>query len=108
MEDVSAAIASMHADIVVTDGEGVPANPGHPMPRGGSVYARMGGAYPVALFCDRLIDALLGDKSVRIEIDESQRTMASLKYLFTELVPLRLRGAGHANSEMYDVLTFSV
>jgi hypothetical protein len=49
------------------------------------LYARLGGVYPISLFCDRLVDALVGDTSVRITLD-AERTMVSLKYLFTELV----------------------
>ena len=85
VDDVRAVIASMQADCVVADGEAVPPNPGHPAPAGDSLYARLGGAYPVALFCDRLVDALLSDRTVKIPLD-AKRNEASLKYLFTELV----------------------
>ena len=40
---------------------------------------------PISLFCDRLVDALLSDRTVKIQLD-AKRSSASLKYLFTELV----------------------
>ena len=45
---------------------------------GNNLYARLGGVYPISLFCDRLVDALVGDTSVRITLD-AERTMVSLK-----------------------------
>ena len=83
--DVTAVIESMRADCIIQDGEHPPDNPGHKVPPGDSLYARCGGVYPLALVCDRLVDALLSDATVKIQVD-GERTMASLKYLFTELV----------------------
>ena len=74
----------MRAACTLADGEIAPPNPGHPAPPGRSLYARLGGVYPLALFADRVVDALLSDESVQIAMSE-QRTVASLKYLFTEL-----------------------
>ena len=74
----------MRADCTIADGEAAPRNPGKPAPPGDSLYARLGGVYPIALFADRLVDALLSDTSVSIKLSK-HRTMASLKYLFTEL-----------------------
>lgn len=85
MDDVTAVVISMRDDCIIQDGETVPDNPGKTVPPGDSLYARAGGLYPLALMCDRLIDALLSDTSVQIKVD-GERTMASLKYLFTELV----------------------
>merc|ERR1719456_589942 len=76
----------MEVDCTVTDGETVPQDPGKTPPPGNSLYARLGGVYPIALFCDRLVDALVGDTGVHITLDATERTMVSLKYLFTELV----------------------
>ena len=86
MDDVTAVIASMQADCTLGEGEEAPPNPGRAAPAGYSLYARCGGAYPLALFADRLVDALLGDPSVNIRLDGKDRSMPSLKYLFTELV----------------------
>ena len=86
VKDVAAVISSLEANCIVTDGEAVPANPGHLVPPGDALYARLGGVYPISLFCDRLVDALLTDTNVKIPVDETKRTMPSLKYLFTELV----------------------
>ena len=52
--------------------------------RQGTLYTRLGGVYPISLFCDRVVDALL-ESSSDLPIDE-KRSSASLKYLFTELV----------------------
>merc|ERR1719502_2064959 len=51
-----------------------------------SLYERLGGLYPIALFVDRLIDALLADPRVAIPVDGQRRNEASMKYLFTEVV----------------------
>ena len=83
--DIVAVIASMRPECVLEAGQRRPPNPGHPPPNGNSLYASLGGVYPIALFCDRLVDALLAERTVQIPLDE-RRTMASLKYLFTELV----------------------
>ena len=61
VDDVTAVIASMQADCTLGEGEEAPPNPGRAAPAGDSLYARCGGAYPLALFADRLVDALLGD-----------------------------------------------
>jgi len=64
----------------------VPPNPGAFRPSGPSLYARVGGVYPIALFVDRLIDAILEDPRIEIPRDGHKRNEASLKYLFTEVV----------------------
>jgi len=79
-------VLSFEFDCVVQQGENVPANPGPSVPRGSSTYARCGGAYPIALFVDRLVDALLQDERVAIPVDGQKRNDASLKYLFTEVM----------------------
>lgn len=84
IEEVVTWVESFRSDCVVEPGEEVPANPGHPGPAGDSLYARLGGVYPICLFTDRLVDALIADERVRIPVDE-QRNEASLKYFFTEL-----------------------
>ena len=50
----------------------------------GTLYTRLGGVYPISLFCDRVVDALL-EYSSDLPLD-AKRSSASLKYLFTELV----------------------
>ena len=85
MSDLINVISSMRADCVLAHGERMPRNPGHPAPPGRTLYARLGGVYPISLFCDRLVDALLSDRTANIRLD-AKRTSASLKYLFTELV----------------------
>ena len=75
VDDVTAVIASMRADCTIADGEAAPRNPGKPAPKGKSLYARLGGVYPIALFADRLVDALLSDRTVRIPLGTSGRTV---------------------------------
>jgi hemoglobin len=84
--DLNALMYSMEWDCVVQPGERVPANPGPAQPRGNSLYARIGGVYPIALFVDRLVDALLQNEEVKIPCDGRKRNDVSLKYLFTELI----------------------
>jgi len=84
--DLNALMISMEDDCVIQPGERAPPNPGPARHRGSSIYARCGGVYPLALFADRLVDALLQDDRVRIPHDEQKRTEVSLKYLFTEMV----------------------
>jgi hemoglobin len=84
--DLNALMISMEFDCVVQDDEVAPPNPGPAMPRGNSLYARCGGVYPISLFVDRLVDALIQDERVRIPCDGQKRNEASLKYLFTEVM----------------------
>jgi hemoglobin len=84
--DLNALMISMEYDCVVQPGERVPPNPGPSQSRGNSLYARCGGVYPIALFVDRLVDAVLDDERVLIPCDGQKRTDVSLKYLLTELV----------------------
>merc|ERR1719355_70357 len=84
--DLNVLMISMEDDCVIHPGERVPANPSPARPRGGSLYARCGGVYPLALFVDRLVDAVLQDERVRIPCDGQKRNEVSLKYLFTEVI----------------------
>lgn len=85
-DDLAAILSSMEADCVLQEGETAPPNPGHQPPPGESLYASLGGVYPIALFVDRLVDALLADKRVNVPVDGQKRNEASLKYLLTEVV----------------------
>lgn len=100
--DLNALMISMEFDCVVQPGEPVPPNPGPAQLRGSSLYARCGGVYPLALFVDRLVDALLEDERVRIPYDHQKRTEVSLKYLFTELVCSIAGGPEVITSRDYD------
>merc|ERR1719420_2544222 len=77
---------SMMDDCIVYPGERVPRDPGPLRPSGNRLYAKVGGVYPLALFVDRLVDALLADERVEIPTDGTKRNEASLKYLTTEVV----------------------
>lgn len=85
-DDLNALMISMEMDCVVYPGERVPPAPGPSRPSGRSIYAQAGGVYPLALFVDRLVDALLEDERVPIPVDVQKRNEASLKYLVTELI----------------------
>jgi len=106
VDDLNALMISMEEDCVVYPGERAPPNPGPARPSGNSLYARLGGVYPIALFTDRLVDALLGDDRVHIPVDTQKRNEASLKYLFTELVcsicggPEVVTAKGHADTKL--------
>lgn len=76
---------SVEGDCTLKPGEQAPPNPGPQQHTGDTLYARLGGVYPIALFTDRLIDALLVDDRVGLATDEERRTEPSLKYLFTEV-----------------------
>jgi hypothetical protein len=86
-DDLNALMLSMMDECVVFPGEAVARDPGPMRPSGNSLYARCGGVYPLSLFVDRLVDALLADERVAIPTDGSKRNEASLKYLLTEVVP---------------------
>ena len=85
-DDLNALMISMMDECVTFPGERVPADPGPMRPGGNKLYAKTGGVYPIALFVDRLVDALLADERVAIPTDGTKRNEASLKYLTTELV----------------------
>jgi hemoglobin len=85
VDDLNALMISMEEDCVIYPGDRVPPNPGPHRPQGSSLYARLGGVYPIALFSDRLVDALLEDPRIQIPMDGHKRNEASLKYLFTEV-----------------------
>ena len=65
VDDLNAMMISMMDDVVVFPGERPRADPGPMMPSGNRLYARLGGVYPIALFVDRLVDALLADSRAR-------------------------------------------
>lgn len=84
--DLMVMMISMEDDCVTRPGDFVPPDPGRMQPRGNSLYAQLGGVYPIALFVDRLVDALIADPEVPIPLDGQKRNEASLKYLFVETV----------------------
>jgi len=85
-DDLNALMISMMDDCVVFPGEVAPPNPGPARPSGNSLYARVGGVYPIALFVDRFVDAVIADTRFSIPCDGQKRNERSLKYLVTELV----------------------
>jgi hemoglobin len=84
--DLNALMISMEDECVVHAGERAPPNPGPLHIRGNSLYARCGGVYPIALFVDRLVDALMQDGQTPIPCDGQRRNDVSLKYLLTEVM----------------------
>ena len=83
VDDLNALMISMQEDCVVFPGERVRADPGPWRPGGHTPYGRAGGVYPIALFVDRLVDALILDERMKVPTD-AKRTGAALKYLLTE------------------------
>lgn len=53
VDDLNALMISMMDECVTWPGERPRPDPGLPRPSGNSLYARSGGVYPLALFCDR-------------------------------------------------------
>ena len=92
IDDLNALMISMMDECVVFPGERPARDPGPMRPNGHMLYAKVGGVYPLALFADRLVDALLADDRIDIPTDGSKRNEASLKYLTTEIVCHLARG----------------
>jgi len=86
VDDLNALMISMMDECVVFPGERPRRDPGPMRPGGHTLYARVGGVYPISLFIDRLVDALLADERITIPIDGAKRNEASLKYLTTEVM----------------------
>ena len=91
IDDLNALMISMMDECITWPGDRPWPDPGMPRPSGNSLYARSGGVYPLALFSDRLVDALLHDDRIAIPMDGQKRNEASLKYLTTEII-CRLSG----------------
>ena len=109
VEDLQVLLLSMRDDCLA-EGTAADAHPAGPTATkmGGSfwfgsasLYERLGGLYPIALFVDRLIDALLADPRVAIPVDGHRRNEASMKYLFTEVVCAIVGGPEHVTSLAY-------
>ncbi|KAK7248134.1 hypothetical protein SO694_00080170 [Aureococcus anophagefferens] len=84
-DDLNALMISMEDECVVYPGERPRRDPGPWRPGGHAAYGLCGGVYPIALFADRLVDALLADARFKVATD-AKRTPAALKYLLTEAV----------------------
>merc|ERR1712048_1199532 len=105
VRDLTTIISSLMDDCVCSDDESAPPSPGKRTPPGDSLYARIGGVYPIALFADRLVDALLTDSRVKVPLDGVKRAEPSLKYLFTELC-CYITGGPETMTSMHDPETF--
>ena len=79
-EDLAAILDSLEEECVVHHGEQVPPNPGRDVHVGKCLYSKLGGVYPLAIFADRLVDALIADSRVRFPVDGQKRNETSLKY----------------------------
>merc|ERR1719174_2648025 len=101
-DDLNALMISMMDECVVFPGGVAPPNPGPSRPSGNSLYARVGGVYPIALFVDRLVDAILADNRFAIPRDGQKRNEASLQYLATELVCSEFGGPEVVTSHTLD------
>ena len=86
VDDLNALMISMEDECVVYEGERPWRDPGQRRPGGNSAYGLVGGVYPIALFVDRLVDALIADDRFAVATDSMKRTPSSLKYCLTEAV----------------------
>ena len=105
--------ATFRSDCIVEGGANVPKDPGlcRKKPSGDSVYAHAGGVYPLAQFCDALVDLALapGDDggALKIQCDDVRKPGATrhapgLKYLLTELVCNRAGGPEQVTVEGFE------
>merc|ERR1712151_4173 len=90
-QELRAILASFRQQCTLNPGEVAPADPGNTPPSGSSLYAALGGVYPIAHFVDRLVEAVLKGDSMRAPLKMAQdpqgkRHAAGLKYMVTELV----------------------
>merc|ERR1712050_85055 len=90
--ELLAILAGFKDQCVLKGGEAAPPDPNmcRARPSGGSGYAQLGGVYPIALFADRVVEAVLqGDRVQvawnRLDDPSGTRHPPGLKYMFTEL-----------------------
>merc|ERR1719436_1232066 len=90
--ELQAMLASFKDQCVLKRGEAVPQDPRmcRARPNGSTAYAQLGGVYPIALFADRVVEAVLQGDRVQVEWDRlddpvGKRHPPGLKYMFTEL-----------------------
>merc|ERR1712050_274947 len=90
--ELLAILASFKGQCVLKRGQAVPEDPNmcRARPNGSSAYAQLGGVYPIALFADRVVEAVLQGHLVQVEwnrLDDPAGTRhpPGLKYMFTEL-----------------------
>merc|ERR1712050_452577 len=90
--ELLAILASFKGQCVLKRGQAVPEDPNmcRARPNGSSAYAQLGGFYPIALFADRVVEAVLQGHLVQVEwnrLDDPAGTRhpPGLKYMFTEL-----------------------
>jgi len=88
--ELLAIIQGFQEQCTVREGEPVPQDPGlcRKKPDGSAAYSNLGGIYPIALYTDRLVEAVLqGPRALRVRWDANgTRTAAALKYIVTELI----------------------
>merc|ERR1712048_825142 len=89
--ELRAILASFRQQCTLSPGEVAPSDPGNTPPSGSSLYAALGGVYPIAQFVDRLVDVVLTGDSLQAPLKvvhgaHSERHPAGLKYMVTELV----------------------
>merc|ERR1711988_445131 len=113
--ELHAIIANLKTQCVVQPGEAVPADPGmcRARPSGSTAYAQLGGVYPIAMFADRVVEALLKGDRVPInwntlEDQTGNRHPPGLKYMFTELLCHTAGGPEVVTSKGYDEAKLAV
>jgi len=102
-------LASFKDQCILGRGEVAPSDPGlcRAKPRGNTAYAQLGGVYPIALFAERVVEAVLHGESVQVEwsrLDDpaGKRHPPGLKYMFTELLCSSAGGPEKVTSKGFD------
>merc|ERR1712187_232957 len=104
-----AILASFKDQCVLKHGEIAPRDPGmcRAKPNGNTAYSQLGGVYPIALFADRVVEAVLRGDRVQVQWDRlddpaGKRHPPGLKYMFTELLCNSAGGPEKVTSKGFD------
>jgi hypothetical protein len=107
--ELQAILASFKDQCVLKRGETAPRDPGmcRAKPNGNTAYSQLGGVYPIALFADRVVEAVLRGDRVQVQWDRlddpaGKRHPPGLKYMFTELLCNSAGGPEKVTSKGFD------
>jgi len=107
--ELQSILESFKAQCVLKQGETAPRDPGmcRAKPHGNTAYSQLGGVYPIALFADRVVEAVLRGDRVQVQWDRlddtaGKRHPPGLKYMFTELLCNSAGGPEKVTSKGFD------
>jgi len=106
--ELLAILEGFRSQCTLPAGHPVPADPGlcRRKPDGSNSYAHLGGVYPIALFVDRLVGAVLQGEQVSVQWDQLDspgiRHPPGLKYMMTELMCNSLGGPEIVTSKGFE------